>query len=370
MKLSYILSAAVLLVSANAMADTNRMTVTKTDGEKVTFNVSEVEKGTFTGNALNVNGEKVADLSEISKVTFTDLTTLPFTITNPKGELILAEEKVPSMLRVVATTTGQPNLFAFGSVEATEAAQLPEGSHGVYLSLSPTAMNAGGVTDLSSDVDAYRLKIYTYEEGQAVDSLTSVKAGSIKYAWQPTRRQLTINIDATFSDGTVLKANYSGKPTDVASVAEMVPEKKYNNEMVIINAAGTSSTSYPIDYVETKTRTATGSNPRTLTFNFESNKFYDTAKLEIVPELIIDKGDIDLATVTGNCYYIYVGSIQLYAVDAGRFSPLNGVMNVKKLGENEYEIYVNVTNTYNNPWGSGTAGTNENLTIYWKGVVE
>lgn len=370
MKLKYIIPALAVALAATAFADTNKMIVKKTDGQTLSFDVSDINKGTLNNNALQVNGQQVADISEISDISFIDQTTLPFTIVNPKGEYVVALDQVPSMLRAVAQETGKPNEFAFGTVTAKNAAELPMGDYGIYLSLSPTAMNAGGVTDLSANDGGYTLKIYTYKDGQAVDSISSVTSGKIEYAWRATRRQLTVNIDATFSNGTVLKANYTGTPTDVTSVAEMVPEKTFNNEIVIINAAGTSSTSYPINSVTAKTRTATGSNPRTLTFTFDSPKYYDDAELQITPDLIVDKGDIDLATVEGNCYYVHVGNIQLYAVDAGRFAPLDGVMNIKKLSDNEYEIYVQVTNTYNNPWGGGTAGSGENVTIYWKGTVE
>lgn len=367
----YIFAAvAAMFLSTPAMADTNKMIVNKTNGESVTFDVSSVNSGTFTDDALQVNGTNVANLSEISDIKFIDLTTLPFTITPSKGEM-KAYESVPSMLRVVPEAAGQATLFAFGTVEANTAAELAMGEYGISLSLSATAINAGGVPDLAEGNQEFILKLYTYEDGQAVDSLTNVTAGSITYSWVSTRQRLTLNINATFSDGTVLKAQYSGKPTNVESLEGLVPEKVYANELVIINAAGTSSRSIPITKASIKKRTATASNPRTLTFTFNTDDWnYSDVTLEVVPDLIINQGDIDMATVTGNCYLLKAYLFQFYAVDAGRQSPLDGVMNITQKDGNVYEVFLQVTNYYNNPFGSGQTGNRENLTIHWSGVIE
>lgn len=370
LKKYFIAAVTAMFMSLPSMADTNKMIVNKTDGQTVTFDVSAIESGNFTGDALQVNGAKVADLTDITDIRFIDLTTLPFTITPPEGEM-KAYESVPSMLRVVPASTGLPTLFAFGTVEANAAAELPMGDYGIYLSLSATAINGGGVADLSDGNQEFILKLYTYEDGQAVDSLTSVTAGNIKYAWQPARQRLTLDINATFNDGTVLKSQFTGKPVNVESIDDIVPEKKYANELVIIDAAGTSSRHIDITKASTRTRTATGSNPRTLTFVLNTDDWtYSEVTLEVVPDLIINQGDIDMATVTGNCYLLKAGPFQFYAIDAERQSPLDGVMNITRKGDNDYEIFLQVTNYYNNPFGAGQTGTRENLTIHWNGVIE
>ena len=368
----YIFAAAALfMVSSAALADTNKMIVNKTDGSSVTFDVSDITAGTVSSGELKLDGQKVADLSEVADIRFIDHSTLPFTITNPKGEITGAYESVPSMLRVVGAAAGDPSQFAYGTVEANAASELSMGDYGIYLSLAPTAMKDGGIKHLSADQGSYILKLYTYSDGQAVDSLTSVSAGAIEYSWNATRKRLVLNVNATFSDGTVLKSEFTGAPVDVASVAEIVPAKTYGNEFVIVDAAGTSSRSIALTGVSKKTRTATASNPRTLTFTFDVDDWnYDGSTLEIIPEDIIDKGDIDMATVTGNCYYLRASSFQFYTVDAGRQSPLDGVMNIKDLGDGNYEIFLQVTNYYNNPFGSGQTGSRENLTIHWKGQVK
>jgi len=368
----YIIPTAALLVASAAMADTNKMIVNKSDGTKLTYDVNSINNGTFTSGELKVNGEKLADLSEITNISFIDQTTLPFTVTSPEGEITGAYESVPSVLRVVASAAGNPTQFAFGTVKAEAASELPAGEYGIYLALAPTALNAGGVADLSASKDEYTLKLYSYKDGQAVDSLTTVNSGEITYAWASTRKRLTLNINATFSDGTVLKSEFTGTPVDVESVDEIVPAKAYANEIVIVDASGTSSRTIALTGVTISTRTASSYNPRTLVFTFKNDDAtYKKTTLEVIPDLIINKGDIDMATVTGDCYCLKASAIQLYAIDSGDYknAPLNGVMNIKDLGDNNYEIFLQVTNTYKNPWGEGTAGTGENITIHWNGTV-
>ncbi|MDE6101266.1 MAG: hypothetical protein K2G01_09500, partial [Paramuribaculum sp.] len=140
-----------LAVSANAMAGNEKMIINTTDGDKTTFDVTEVTSGTFVGNALMVNGTKVADLNDISNIAFVDLASFPFTITNPDGEIKAAYESVPSVLRVLPAESGMPTMFGFGNVKASTPDEIPEGEYGISLSLSPSAISGGGISDLAAN---------------------------------------------------------------------------------------------------------------------------------------------------------------------------------------------------------------------------
>lgn len=369
MKLNHKITLAALALASTAMA-ANEIIIVKTAEGSKRFVITESTKGSFSGTSLLIDGENVADISEISEIAFIDEAQLPFTVTTPDGTIAGSYEAVPSVLRQLPAESAGTTLFAFGTVEAAEASEIPAGEYGVKLSLSASALNNGGIEDLSTAPDSYTLKLYSYEEGQVVDSLTTVTSGAIKYQWVPNRRRLTLDIEATFDDGTVLKSEYAGTPVDVTTLAGIVPEPQYENGLIIVSPDGSSSTNYDIASVSASTRNATGSNPRTLVFDFESDSFYDSIRLEIIPESIVDKGDIDMATVTGNCYYFRCGSTQLYAVDAERQSPIDGIMRVTKTADNEYEIFVQVTNTFVSPWSTGTGGTGEKVTLYWNGPVE
>ncbi|MCM1348594.1 MAG: hypothetical protein NC338_04210 [Firmicutes bacterium] len=375
MKLKYIIPAFALTLCATAFADTNKMIVLKTDGEKTTYDVGDVKQGTFTNDALEVNGQKVADIADIANVSFVDVSTLPFTIVDSKGEYVVAEQAVPTMFRAVGTTTGAPNEYAFGTVEATEPAGLAEGTYGIYLALAPGAMNAGGVSDLAADAGSYQIKLYTYVDGQAVDSVATVTAGSIKYDWKPQRQRLTINIDATFSDGTVLHSEYTGKPVDVSSVGAMVPAKRYSNEIEMINPAGTGSTSYPIESITVTKLTPSqwSSSKYTLRITFNAPTFgANSVKLEVIADEVVNKGNINMATVDNGCYAFYANTIQLHAsnpndsADAWKNHPKDGWLNVSQEGD-VYKVHIEVTNYYT--MNGSTGGTGEKIVLNWEGAA-
>ncbi|MDE6322975.1 MAG: hypothetical protein K2L46_03430 [Paramuribaculum sp.] len=362
-----------LAVSANAMAGNEKMIINTTDGAKTTFDVTEVTSGSFVGNALMVNGTKVADLNDISNIAFVDLASFPFTITNPDGEIKAAYESVPSVLRVLPAESGMPTMFGFGNVKASTPDEIPEGEYGISLSLSPSAISGGGISDLAANPNSFILKLYRYENAQAVDSLTNVTDGSINYAWQAARRQLTLKINATFSDGTILNTSYTGTPTDVSSLEGIVPEKAYSNELVIVSPDGNTSTSYPITGTTLAQINPTTSNPYDNRFTFSATNFYDTLTLSINKELIVNKGDIDLATVTGNPFLIRFGTFQFFSTDAGDFKPslTNGVMRITQNGD-EYEIFVQFNNKYytHSSWGDPIGGDDRLVTLHWKGEIK
>lgn len=360
-------------VSTCAMAGNEKMIINTTDGNKTVLDVTEVSAGSFADNALLVNGEKISALSDISSISFVDYESFPFTVTDPDGNIKAAYESVPSVLRVLPSENGLPTLFGFGNVKASTPDEIPAGEYGVSLSLSPSAISAGGISDLEANPNSFILKLYHYEDGQAVDSLYNVTAGSISYAWQPARRQLTLKINATFSNGTVLKSEYTGTPTDVESLEGMVPAKTYFNELVIVSADGNSSTSYAITGATLSKTTPSQWNPYDNKFTFTVPGFYDMVTLSIKSEEIINKGDIELATATGDPFYIRFGSFQFYSNDAGDYkqSLTNGIMKVTKSG-NEYEIFVQFNNNYytHSSWGNPTGGDGQLVTLHWKGEIK
>lgn len=378
MKPSYIIASVVFSLSVTAAAQNNRIIVTTPDGT-ISKAITETTTGTFADvegvETLMIDGNAVAPVKDVTNIRFVDAATLPFTITNPEGMITDAYESIPALFRVIPSGDVTSTQIGFGTVAAAEPAGLADGEYGIYLSLSASAINAGGITDLTGS-QSYSLKLYKYEDAQAVDSLTEVTGGSISYNWRATRRQLTLNINATFSDGTTLKAEYSGTPTDVESVAEMVPEKVYGNELVIIDGTGSSSTSYAIQSVR-KSSVSTYNTARYpgTKFTFSSDSFYDTMSLEFKDEAIVDKGTLSLTSFDSEVFYIRFGSIQLYPSYESTEGSYpyknhvdNGTIRVDKLSDNEYEIFVDFVNSYTNYSGS-ELGTKEHYTLHWKGTV-
>lgn len=380
MKLSYILLCGAVVAATAAWA-TSEKVIVKTQNGTQKFEITSTTAGSFSTEngveSLIIDGNPVAAVSDILSVGFVDEAQLPFTVTDGNGHVVAGYDAVPSMLRVNPAEAGQPTVFAFGTVEAAEAADLPAGEYGIYLSMSASALNAGGITDLAADAQSYALKLYKYEEGQAVDSLTNTTAGHVTYTWNPRAHRLTLDIEATFSDGTVLKAPYTGTPVDVTSVSEMVPAKTYSNEMVVVNATGDGSMSYAIESVRKTALSSYNSHAPGFKFAFNSPTFYGSKfEVEVNAENIIDKGDLNMANMGGEYFYVRFGDVQLYPAYSSTDGSYpyknhvdNGTIRVTQLSDTEYEIFIDFINSYSNYMGEGQ-GTKEHFTLHWRGPVE
>lgn len=368
--LNIIMASALALSAAAAFAGTEKMIVTTADG-KTYYDITEQTSAKFTTvdgtEMLSVNGTAVAPVSSITSISFVDQSTMPFTVIGSNDDILGAYEEVPSVLRVNPAETGQPTQFAFGTVKATEASQLPEGEWGVQLTMSQLALNAGGIADLTADADAYTLKLYRYEGGQAVDSLNEVTAGAVTYNWVANRRTLALNIDATFKGGTRLHSEYRGAVTDVTSLDEMVPAAKYGNEMIVIQPGTTDGVHRVIESVELYTTGTTS--PCDLKFVFNVKDYWATCEIQVQESEVVNKGDIDMKSCTGKIYTVTIDQMQYRAPDFGRFFPKEGgTLRVDRFEDGTYEIFLDTTNLYDG-FGFET-GTREHFILHYKGAVE
>lgn len=339
MKKTIILAAATLLASASTMQalDVETMVVKLKDGTTQTYNVEDI-------NQIEFNIDHIEEA---------------FTVTPAGGQKVIYST-IPSMLRVKAETTGDPTQFAFGTVEATTAESLIEGEYGVWLTVSAAKLY-NGEFDLSESSDSYTLKLAKYTDGQA-EVLEKVTQGTLTTKLNNKNRKVTIELNATFEDGTTITVSYEGIPTDVESVAGMIPAKKYGNELFYTTV---DQTEQHTTIESLKVSRSSFSGKTTYTFNLADNinmSDYE-ARLVLTSDLLesLEKGvqhELQMAETIG--WEFRLGNIQLYCTskDDPSYNYMNqadnGTMKITINEDDTYEFFVDITNSYSNYMGTHT----------------
>ncbi len=327
-------------ISLGAAADDEVMIVTLTDGTTVEYNVAQV-----------------------SKVNFEVRETVPaaFTVTPADGETI-EFQTIPTMFRQAADDDSQPTTFGFGTVEATTPANLVNGEYGVKLSVSAIKLY-GGEFDLVENPDSYSLFLGTYEDGKLIDLQDVVTAGKISTKINNKTRKVTININATFKNGTVITAEYEGLPESTDVIDEMFPEISRGNVLIYTTTSGTENT-----YEVTGASMRASASYDTYTF---TNSGYEDFVIEIRNRDLINAGKLELSEAVGfSIKYGY--SMQLGRRDATDIysnAPNNGVMTFTKNDDGTCEVSVDVLNKYNSNIGQNL-GNGEHLIFHYVGEIK
>lgn len=327
-------------VSLGAVADDEIMIVTLSDGTTVEYNVAQV-----------------------SKVNFEIRETVPaaFTVTPADGETI-EFQTIPTIFRQAPTDDSQPTMFGFGTVEAATPANLINGEYGVKLGVSAVKLYAGEF-DLAENPDSYTLALGTYEDGKLIDLQDVVTAGTLSTKINNKTRKVTISLNATFKNGTVITAEYEGIPETTETIDEMFPEISRGNVLIYTSTSGNDST-----YEVTGATVRTSTSYDTYTF---ANSGYEEFVIEIRNRDLINAGKLDLSEAAG--FTIKYGyALQLGrrdATDTYSNAPNNGVMTFTKNDDGTYEISVDVVNKYNNYMGQNL-GSGEHIIFHYAGEIK
>ena len=237
---------------------------------------------------------------------------------------------IASALVLNPATVGAATTFAFGDVEATTADGLLAGKIGVAVSISASKLYNGTI-DLATDADSYTLKYIDYATRVTYEK---VKAGTITTA-KDKDGKLYISYKLYNPDGSPLINK------DICKVLF----KQKNNIYTFYLYGGEFSSKFSSEKV-------------TLQVN----------------ESFINAGTINLAELKdGDNFQVKYSDIQLYSPDAkyGGFNntPDNGTFSIKKDAAGNYEISLDVVNTYTNKNTPNGAGNKERLVFNYNGAV-
>lgn len=273
---------------------------------------------------------------------------------------------VASALVLNPATVGAATTFAFGDVEATTADGLLAGKIGVAVSISASKLYNGTI-DLAADADSYTLKYIDYATRVTYEK---VKAGTITTA-KDKDGKLYIKINATFDDNRTIELEYYGATTSVESLDGMTPAV-VSNSYKLYNPDGSPLINKDICKVLFKQKN------NIYTFYLYggefSSKYGERVTLQ-VDESFINAGTINLAELKdGDNFQVKYSDVQLYSPDAkyGGFNntPDNGTLSIKKDAAGNYEISLDVVNTYTNKNTPNGAGNKERLVFNYNGAVE
>lgn len=271
---------------------------------------------------------------------------------------------VASALVLNPATVGAATTFAFGDVKATTADGLLAGKIGVAVSISASKLYNGTI-DLAADADSYTLKYIDYATRITYEK---VKAGTITTA-QDKDGKLYIKINATFDDNRTIELEYYGVTTAVESLDGMTPAV-VSNSYKLYNADGRILKNQDICKVLLKQKN------NIYTFYLYGGEFsskYGSEKVTLqVDESFINAGTINLAKLKdGDNFQVKYSDIQLYSPDAkyggSALTPDNGTFSIKKDAAGNYEISLDVVNTYTSATLSG--GNKERLVFNYNGAV-
>lgn len=273
---------------------------------------------------------------------------------------------VASALVLNPATVGAATTFAFGDVEATTADGLLAGKIGVAVSISASKLYNGTI-DLAADADSYTLKYIDYATRVTYEK---VKAGTITTA-KDKDGKLYIKINATFDDNRTIELEYYGATTAVESLDGMTPAV-VSNSYKLYNPDGSPLINKDICKVLFKQKN------NIYTFYLYGGEFsskYSGEKVTLqVDEKFINAGTINLAELKdGDNFQVKYSDVQLYSPDAkyGGFNntPDNGTLTIKKDAAGNYEISLDVVNTYTNAMTPNGAGNKERLVFNYSGEV-
>lgn len=191
------------LFSTAMMAQTQVMNVVKTDGTKVTYKVSEVERVLFEQEETVSNN---------------------FTVTTADGTKHYAD--IQTLFHNPEANNWGDQAFAFGdAASATTVADLTQGTYAVQLQL-PTEM-MGEEQDLANHIGEFTFALYDYANTTV---LTEVSAGKVTAKVSDDGSVYLKLEGVTLSDGSTVDGEYTGAATSVTDLSDMKPTLNLSNQ--------------------------------------------------------------------------------------------------------------------------------------------
>lgn len=325
------------------------MVVTLADGQTAEFEVAQVKNVAFE----------------------TRTETTAFEVTAPDGG-VTSFETIPTLYRAVPAADGEATRFGFGPVESETPAGLCAGPYAVEVSLTNSVLYRG-LTDIAENSESVVVVLRSYDaDGAVADAWEKVESGTISTV-RNAKGEVTLTLDATFDDGTRVYADFSGRATDVESLADLNPAPVYFNELVYFNADGNQINHVTITGVK---RTTYHGLP-CFTFEFDSDDFGEKTQIVMaadyfgkevfLPDVPKPASAYDDAYVQLNCGRIQIASPN----DMGRMIATNAFAKVVDNGDGTWTFDADATNTYYTSSSSTVvSGTPERVVFNFTGTVK
>ncbi|MDE5900989.1 MAG: hypothetical protein K2H33_06495 [Muribaculaceae bacterium] len=360
----HIISALAAICSLCAVAeDEEVMVIRLTDGSTAAYPVETVESVTFGTRRIARD----------------------FSITEKDWEEARLYPTLHAMWRVNPAEIGQPTTFAFATGNAGSPDDAPAASeYGVILSISPSKLYSAEPVDLASETGSYTLCLIRYADGAVDSRAETVTEGTLTTALDRKNRHVTILLDATFDDGTVITMDYDGVPADVDNVDGLTPAPVYGNEAFLCNADGNLLSHADIANVKITAKPYNSMGASTeFAFTYAENNYINsenTGKITIVDTLIdnIDNAPAVINLAEGAGVELRFGAMQLWSITESdpsfKYKNIadNGTLTISRDADGTYHLLLDVTNTYISYMGPEPqqAGSHEHLILNFDGTPE
>lgn len=317
------------------------MTVELSDGSKVEYTIGDIEKVSFDIRENNIG----------------------MMLTSPEGTDICKRENFGGMFRYIPQQEGTRVQFLFGTAEnASALGDLATGSHLFVMEMAPSALYQGEV-QLTGEEAPASITMHEYTDGEISNSIADITTGTVSTS-RTAKGVLTVEIDATFANGTSLKASYNGTPADVTDLEELFPTPGPKNDLKYFDNDGNLSLNSAITGVK---KTVKGDGMWKFSFLLENNS--EQCFIEINPQFIGSK--INFATAETGTFNFRYSNIQLSSPNNDyRNQGAEGFIEIIDNGDGTCTIYADVTNKYKNMWGEGFGGNQERVVIDYGGACE
>lgn len=356
----YILTVALtaLMTMPSLAKDEEVLVVKLTDGTESTFTLTDVDNVSF--NTRRVPRD--------------------FVLTTKSGNEFI-HPSIDVMFREASTETGGAVRFGFGTYSgATTPAELPQGTYGVLLSLSPAKAVDGATVDFAEERSSYSLTLVTYDgNGNMAEQNDKVESGNLTFAQNRKTGVANVVFTATFRDGTTIDVDFAGRFTPTTQLDDMLPAISYGNELYYYNGDGDLISHLDFASVKITNRTFNFQQVTRFTFTYANNASladYSTGFVQIVDSALPAKGEsVSYNLADGPGVMIDFGLMQLAAIPLDsnamfRLLPDNGVITITCDEQEHYHIFVDVVNSYNSV-GSNMeltkGGNNDHLIINYNG---
>ena len=336
--------AAALATGAYAYTElVETMTIELNDGTKVEYAIEDVAKVSF---------------AVCEKTT-------GFLLTDSTGRELYRAEKVDPIFRYAPEGENAHVQFLFGSGDGVaELADLRAGQYMAVVDFTTAGLFVDSVS-LAGETTAATVVLYEWTDGEISGVRDVVTEGTVTTS-RTTKGVVTMELEASFADGTGIRVSYSDKPVDVEDLEVIFPTPAPKNELCYYNMDGEPAATLEITGF-TKTNSSDGRVKYTPTFEVSSEKCY----MEITPEYIgklINFAEHTDANAGAPYYLFYYGSVQLASPNGQyRNQGLSGTMKVVENEDGTVQIDADVTNWYKAPWGDGKSGTPERVVIRYTG---
>lgn len=280
-----------------------------------------------------------------------------------------AASAIMSAFSVQPSNVGEATKFAFSDVEASSPEGVLEGQKAVWLSVSAAKLYNGAI-DMVADAESYTFKYIDYKTRTVYDK---VAAGNIT-TYLDSFGNTYVKINATLEDGTVVNVDYIGKPADTESIDAIIPLAVDANQLKYYDADGNVTLTRNIGMALYE---MSGNNYKFYIYPEDASSKYtseNVVKLTVSPALI-NAGNINLAELGETTMFdLHFNAIQLQSHAAGHGygnEPNNGTLSISRSDDGSYDIYIEVSNNYNNPGMKyENKGDNTKVIMRFKGTFE